>query len=972
MTRDDKGLHAYQSTLDLDESFINNSSLDNSSISKATDKAAHKSLIKNVRSLKSSSRNTSLNKASSSKSTRSQGVKSQKISSRQEGNKSRDKNKNKKQIKEDKTQTSLYGSQSPLIAHIVVDIQTPFLGKVFDYVIPQELETQAQEGSVVKVPFGHRTVSGVIWKRDRHSDSGVDALKSIKKVITPGCLVSASMREDIDAIACHFGGTSANIVRLAIPPRRASIDKLYSTTSCRLIDTSSTVEKNSTTDAPSLISSSLQTLAVSEDNSPVINQRIQKEKIKSLGSLVRNIDYLEKITTYELSEYENSHTFIEKLEYISSKKVLYKSVGETTAESEKKHYWCGAHEFVWDVLPGINRYAVDCAWIIAQAAHKNIPAICVVPSHEHVQTIQYYLSQYDIPTVVSLDSADSDEVRYRAVRQMAAGESITVIGTRAAMYAPVEGPCLCIVIDDNNFAHFDGFSPYANVREVLKLRTILHGGIYISLDSCRSIFSHYDQLTEDTYQSLTAQLNPIESNPIESTSSTSLETQVSVEDKRSHEFIASTLPRLTCADIGSAKDGPTFHIDKNFASSSLSVSCIEKSKKEEKLGQFADILRDKPISEMTPSDYLWDPRSYIRLSCSVVRGYEKAITRRRPLIQWLSWEKLMDMGDNTAGSRIPHVVIHNIGQILLKKSGPILISIPSKESQDGVICTKCYKLAQCSTCKSPISSQDISSGICRKCHTSLHKWKCRLCDNDGMRTVHIDARTTAQELSTLIKNVPISISSPDQRIPTIEWKPQIIVATQGCEPMLSKRSYPAVVILDLWSFMTSFDIDGRIESLRKLMTIGSKAASSDQDGVVMAVGECDPLIIKSLQLWDSSILLNAESKERAQTLLPPFVTAATLWGQEKEVEKILNEDLTWVSHNRHKAVWGPIPIKEQVSEKNYVFPSVADRVSSIIRVPHERRAELVYDLSMSEIQYRHKKGSGEIRFWMDPKDLGYR
>ena len=56
-----------------------------------------------------------------------------------------------------------------------------------------------------------------------------------------------------------------------------------------------------------------------------------------------------------------------------------------------------------------------------------------------------------------------------------------VIGTRAAMYAPVDGNALFLILDDVCYQDADGMMPYANARGVLRLRAKAHNGVFVAM-----------------------------------------------------------------------------------------------------------------------------------------------------------------------------------------------------------------------------------------------------------------------------------------------------------------------------------------------------------------------------------------------------------------------------------------------------------------------------------------------------------
>lgn len=105
------------------------------------------------------------------------------------------------------------------IAQVVLDVQALHLGQTFDYFIDEKDSEAAQPGVLVRVRFGSQRVSGVIWARTDTSDTPRSSIRYIERVLSPDVLVPASMREDIGLVAKAYGGTRANILRFAVPPR---------------------------------------------------------------------------------------------------------------------------------------------------------------------------------------------------------------------------------------------------------------------------------------------------------------------------------------------------------------------------------------------------------------------------------------------------------------------------------------------------------------------------------------------------------------------------------------------------------------------------------------------------------------------------------------------------------------------------------------------------------------------------------
>ena len=111
------------------------------------------------------------------------------------------------------------------IAQVVLDIQATHLGQTFDYYVEEKYSEDAQPGVMVRVRFGGQRVNGIVWNRTDTSETPESSLRFIERVVSDRVLVPASMRNDVTLIADAFGGTRANILRLAVPARVARVEQ---------------------------------------------------------------------------------------------------------------------------------------------------------------------------------------------------------------------------------------------------------------------------------------------------------------------------------------------------------------------------------------------------------------------------------------------------------------------------------------------------------------------------------------------------------------------------------------------------------------------------------------------------------------------------------------------------------------------------------------------------------------------------
>jgi primosomal protein N' (replication factor Y) (superfamily II helicase) len=103
---------------------------------------------------------------------------------------------------------------------VAVDISLPHLDRPFDYLVPDSLAAEAVPGSQVRVRFAGQLVSGFVLARLASSDHP-GRLGFLERVVEPEPVLTPEIAELARVVADRYGGSLADVLRLAIPPRHA-------------------------------------------------------------------------------------------------------------------------------------------------------------------------------------------------------------------------------------------------------------------------------------------------------------------------------------------------------------------------------------------------------------------------------------------------------------------------------------------------------------------------------------------------------------------------------------------------------------------------------------------------------------------------------------------------------------------------------------------------------------------------------
>lgn len=110
------------------------------------------------------------------------------------------------------------------VARVLVESSLPHLDRPFDYVVPASLDGDAQPGVRVKVKFNGQDLGGFLLERVAESDAG-HTLVPLAKVVSPVPVLTPAVRDLATAVAARYAGTVSDVLRLAVPPRVARLER---------------------------------------------------------------------------------------------------------------------------------------------------------------------------------------------------------------------------------------------------------------------------------------------------------------------------------------------------------------------------------------------------------------------------------------------------------------------------------------------------------------------------------------------------------------------------------------------------------------------------------------------------------------------------------------------------------------------------------------------------------------------------
>ena len=364
------------------------------------------------------------------------------------------------------------------VARVRVDSTLPQVDRTFDYRVPAELSEDAVPGARVRVLFNGHELTGYIEERAATTDWTRTSLLPIKSVLSRVPAVAPEIFALAEALADRYASTVANVLRLAVPPRIAALDKKYAPLlpgyeSAYLGDSAPESEhvesehtalghadpEPSAASAASTHADPYAWLATPGAPAPFV-----------LDPPALNPDAPDAASVF--SDYENGAEFIEDVASGAATRAVM-----TVLPGHLEHTWA-------DVV----------ATALATAATSGRGAIAVVPTAKNLDLLEAALAErLPADSFVRLSSDSTPHTRYHGFVKARLGRVPVVIGTRAAAYAPVANLGLVVCWDDGDSSLVERRAPYCHARDVLLLRAsaentaALFAGFSMSSEAARLV-----------------------------------------------------------------------------------------------------------------------------------------------------------------------------------------------------------------------------------------------------------------------------------------------------------------------------------------------------------------------------------------------------------------------------------------------------------------------------------------------------
>ncbi|MBD7994219.1 primosomal protein N' [Arthrobacter sp. Sa2CUA1] len=334
------------------------------------------------------------------------------------------------------------------IARVLLDSPLPHLDRPFDYLVPAERDADARPGVRVKVRFGGQELPGFLTAR-LESTQTTARLVPLGKVVSPVPVLSQQVLQLAEAVAARYAGSVHDVLRVAVPPRVARVEKEFAGRSVPdAVDGQAVPKQTDSAQKDSVQADSVQPVSPQADSTP------DAPDVPS-----------EPDTASPFRRYPHGPRFLSHLAAGHSPRAVLSSL---------RGY-------------GPDAWPAEIAAAVEATVRSGRGAVVVVPDQKDLARVMAAL-EHCLPdgTAVRLTAEDGPTPRYRSFLQLLYGDAVVAVGTRSAAYAPVANLGLVCIWDDADDLHAEQRAPYQHARDVLLLRAEAAGAGMLVASHTRS------------------------------------------------------------------------------------------------------------------------------------------------------------------------------------------------------------------------------------------------------------------------------------------------------------------------------------------------------------------------------------------------------------------------------------------------------------------------------------------------------
>ena len=367
-----------------------------------------------------------------------------------------------------------------MIAGVLVEVTNKSVDRIFDYIIPKELEKKIKVGKRVFVPFGSRSLLGFVLEIKQASN--VNNLKEIYDVIDDEVILNKELLELGQYLHKTTLASLISCYQVMLPKAlKASIKSNVNKKYRKVYYLNDFSNKKITEKQQKVID-------LFKDKDKLNRDELKDVSLSILNTLVKkDILRVEEEEVYRL-DYEKKDQKIKKLTS------LQESCVNNILSTEK----------LVSLLFGVTGSGKTEVYmeLIARYLEKGLKSIVLVPEISLTpQLIKRFQERFG-ERIALLHSSLSDGEKYDEYRRVVRDEVDIVIGARSAVFAPIKNLGLIIIDECHSDAYKQENNPRYNAKEVAIKRAEVNNAKVV-LGSATPMLEEYARSLKNVYNLVT-------------------------------------------------------------------------------------------------------------------------------------------------------------------------------------------------------------------------------------------------------------------------------------------------------------------------------------------------------------------------------------------------------------------------------------------------------------------------------------
>lgn len=357
-----------------------------------------------------------------------------------------------------------------MIAEVIVDILNSKVDKIFDYIIPENLELKV--GQRVLVPFANFSKEGYILKIKNNSSYDSSKLKSIIKSLDDFSYLNDEIIALMEFLIKSYNLRYADCIRLFVPSSvRNNVKEKFV----------KFVKINDEIDLSNIKFNQNQTEILEYVNLNIIklSELSKKFSTSSINTLIKK----NVLVTENFKENRTPYNFENKNKQKITLTNQQQNAVDTILNDSSNNF----------LLFGVTASGKTEVYIevIKKVLSENKSAILLVPEIGLTpQLFKRFTSVFN--NVAIIHSGLSSGEKLDEWLKIKRGEAKVVIGARSAVFAPVENLGAIIIDEEHDGSYYSENNPRYNAKDVAKFRCGYNNAKLILGSATPSIESYYD------------------------------------------------------------------------------------------------------------------------------------------------------------------------------------------------------------------------------------------------------------------------------------------------------------------------------------------------------------------------------------------------------------------------------------------------------------------------------------------------